>query len=52
MIVFTARRLSVEETRDLGCAVVLAKPFDIEQLLSPIEEHLSAVDTPDSAHAG
>lgn len=40
MIVFTAHRLSGEETRELGCVAVLAKPFDIDQLLSLIEEHL------------
>jgi CheY-like chemotaxis protein len=52
MIVFTAHRLSVEETRELGCAAVLAKPFDIEQLLSLIEERLSAGDTSGGARAG
>ncbi len=51
MIVFTAHRLSGEETRELGCAAVLAKPFDIEQLLGLIEEHLSPDDTSGGAHA-
>ena len=50
MIVFTAHRLSREETRELGCAAVLAKPFDIEQLLGPIEEQLNSDDTPGGAH--
>ncbi len=51
MIVFTAHRLSTEETRVLGCAAVLAKPFDIEQLLSLIEDQLNTDDTSRDAHA-
>ncbi len=52
MIVFTAHRLSEEETQGLGCAAVLAKPFDIEQLLSLIEEQVNTYDTSGGAHAG
>ncbi len=42
MIVFTAHRLTEEETWDLACAAVLAKPFDIDELLGLIEEQLAS----------
>ncbi len=40
MIVFTAHRLSDEETQELGCVAVLTKPFDIDRLLDLIAEQL------------
>ena len=40
-IVFTAHRLTEEETRGLGCAAVLPKPFDIDRLLGLIGEQLA-----------
>ncbi len=43
MIIFTAHRLTEEEAGSLGCAGVLAKPFDIHQLLRLIEEQLGSV---------
>ncbi len=42
MIVFTAHRLTEEETRGLACAAVLAKPFEIDELLGLIEEQLAS----------
>ncbi len=46
MIVFTAHRLTQEETRELGCASLLPKPFDIDQLLGLIGEHLGGHGDP------
>ncbi len=45
MIVFTAHRLTEEETKDLGCAGVLAKPFDIDELLTLIGEQVASGST-------
>ncbi len=43
MIIFTAHPLTEEEAGSLGCAGLLPKPFDIDQLLRLIEEQLGAV---------
>ncbi len=46
MIVFTAHRLTQEETRELGCASLLLKPFDIDKLLGLVGEQLSGHGDP------
>ncbi len=40
VVIFTAHRVVREEAQEAGCADVLLKPFDIDELLSRIEENL------------
>ena len=40
VIVFTAHDISLEDARGIGCADVLTKPFDIDELLRRVGQHL------------
>ncbi len=40
ILLFTAHRVVREEVQEAGCADVIQKPFDIDELLRQIEENL------------
>ncbi len=40
IVIFTANRIVKHEAEDAGCADVVQKPFDIDEMLRQIEENL------------
>ena len=41
VVIFTAHNIQPEQARQMGCADVLTKPFDIDELLRKMEDHLA-----------
>ena len=40
IVIFTAHNIVTDEAREAGCADVVEKPFDIDELLRRVEENL------------